>query len=106
MDESDAEKRAEGPLVEKDMEKRQHSIAEVIEEKNIEGTVDGINVNASGHHDQLERHFSIWSLCGLALTIDNAWGEFGPTFTYSGLIHGKQSHWADHCISLFVSTLP
>jgi choline transport protein len=74
MNEYDAEKRVEVPLREKDMEKRRESIAEIIEEKNIEGTVDGITVNASGHRDELQRHFSIWSLCGLALTIDNAWG--------------------------------
>ena len=30
-------------------------------------------VNASGHRDQLKRHFGLWSICGLALTIDNAW---------------------------------
>jgi len=29
-------------------------------------------VNASGHRDQLQRQYSIWSICGLALTIDNA----------------------------------
>jgi hypothetical protein len=46
-------------------------------ERNIEGTVDGTPVNASGHHDELKRHFSIWSLCGLALTVDNAWIALG-----------------------------
>ena len=46
-------------------------------EDNIEGEVEGIRVNASGHVDELQRHFGIWSLCGLALTIDNAWVAMG-----------------------------
>ncbi len=36
-------------------------------------TETGEIVNASGHRDQLNRHFGLWSICGLALTIDNAW---------------------------------
>ncbi len=36
-------------------------------------TESGEIVNASGHRDQLKRHFGLWSICGLALTIDNAW---------------------------------
>ena len=36
-------------------------------------TETGEVVNASGHRDQLKRHFGLWSICGLALTIDNAW---------------------------------
>jgi choline transport protein len=43
----------------------------------IVGVVDGEEVNASGHKDQLQRQYSIWSLCGLALTIDNAWIALG-----------------------------
>jgi choline transport protein len=46
-------------------------------DQTVEGTLDGEIVNASGHHDELKRHFSIWSLCGLALTIDNAWVALG-----------------------------
>ena len=30
-------------------------------------------VNASGHRDQLQRQYNLLSICGLALTIDNAW---------------------------------
>ena len=30
-------------------------------------------VNASGHRDQLKRQYGLLSICGLALTIDNAW---------------------------------
>ncbi len=39
--------------------------------------VEGQEVNASGHRDQLQRQYSIWSICGLALTIDNAWVALG-----------------------------
>jgi hypothetical protein len=49
----------------------------VLVEKNVEGVVDGIEVNASGHNDELQRQYSIWQLVGLALTIDNAWVALG-----------------------------
>lgn len=39
--------------------------------------LEGHEVNASGHPDQLQRQYSIWSICGLALTIDNAWVALG-----------------------------
>lgn len=29
--------------------------------------IEGVEVNASGHKDELVRQYSIWSLCGLAL---------------------------------------
>ena len=68
-----------------DIEKRDASFAVGLTEKtgldvsdnNVEGTLDGVVVNASGHQDEFHRHFSIWSLCGLALTIDNAWVALG-----------------------------
>lgn len=44
---------------------------------NVVGAVDGQEVNASGHEDELQRQYGLWSLCGLALTIDNAWVAFG-----------------------------
>lgn len=43
----------------------------------LEFELDGQAVNASGHKDQLRRQYGIWSLCGLALTIDNAWVALG-----------------------------
>jgi len=33
----------------------------------IVDVIDGEEVNASGHKDELVRQYSIWSLCGLAL---------------------------------------
>lgn len=44
---------------------------------NVVDVLDGEEVNASGHHDELQRQYSIWSLCGLALTIDSAWIALG-----------------------------
>ena len=46
--------------------------------------------NASGHRDQLKRHYGLLSICGLALTIDNAWVALGGSIavsisSYSGL---------------------
>lgn len=40
-------------------------------------------VNASGHRDQLQRHFGLVSICGLALTIDNAWVALGGSIAVS-----------------------
>ena len=44
---------------------------------------EGEIVNASGHRDQLQRHYGIWSICGLALTIDNAWVALGGSIYVS-----------------------
>lgn len=44
---------------------------------NVVETLEGQAVNASGHEDELQRQYGIWSLCGLALTIDNAWVALG-----------------------------
>jgi choline transport protein len=51
-----------------DDERRKSNVVEVLA---------GHAVNASGHADELQRHYGIWSLCGLALTIDNAWVALG-----------------------------
>ena len=40
-------------------------------------------VNASGHRDQLQRHYGLLSICGLALTIDNAWVGLGGSIAVS-----------------------
>jgi len=47
-------------------------------------------VNASGHRDQLQRHYGLLSICGLALTIDNAWVALGGSIAVSmSMIFGK-----------------
>lgn len=43
----------------------------------------GVVVNASGHKDQLHRQYGLLSICGLALTIDNAWVALGGSLTVS-----------------------
>jgi choline transport protein len=62
-----------------ELEKKESNLT--IEDLNVEGTIEGVTVNASGHRDELQRHFSIWSLCGLALTIDNAWVALGGSLS-------------------------
>jgi choline transport protein len=42
------------------------------------GTVHEI-INASGHRDQLDRQYGILSICGMALTVDNAWVAIGTS---------------------------
>ncbi|TID24102.1 putative choline transport protein [Venturia nashicola] len=53
------------------------SMDEARRKSNVVETVQGHVVNASGHEDELQRQYGIWSLCGLALTIDNAWIALG-----------------------------
>ena len=42
-------------------------------------TKAGELINASGHRDQLERHYGLLSICGLAIAVDNAWVALGTT---------------------------
>lgn len=44
---------------------------------NLEGEV----VNASGHRDQLQRQYGLLSICGMALTVDNAWVAIGTSMS-------------------------
>ena len=46
-------------------------------------TKEGEVVNASGYRDQLQRQYSLLSVCGLALTIDNAWIALGGSISVS-----------------------
>lgn len=65
---------------------------DVKENISLDGLVDrrfsviserGEIVNASGHRDQLHRHYGLLSICGLALTIDNAWVALGGSIAVS-----------------------
>lgn len=49
---------------------------------------EGTIVNASGHRDQLQRQYGLLSICGLALTIDNAWIAFGGSLSVAVLNGG------------------
>ncbi|KAF2203341.1 amino acid transporter [Delitschia confertaspora ATCC 74209] len=42
---------------------------------------EGVALNASGHKDQLKRQYGLLGICGLALTIDNAWIALGGSVT-------------------------
>lgn len=44
-------------------------------------TLEGQIVNASGHKDQLQRGYGLLSICGLALSVDNAWVALGTSLT-------------------------
>lgn len=48
----------------------------------------GAIVNASGHRDQLKRQYGLLEICGLALTIDNAWIAFAGSLSVSVLNGG------------------
>ena len=46
-------------------------------------SLDGEVLNASGHIDQLHRQYGLLSICGLALTVDNAWVALGTSLAIS-----------------------
>ena len=46
-------------------------------EKSSEDPANEALVNASGHLQELERNFSLLSLCGLAVTSGNTWLAVG-----------------------------
>ena len=49
--------------------------------ENIVINPDGEKVNASGHRDQLQRGYGLLGICGLALSVDNAWVALGTSLT-------------------------
>ena len=74
------------------MEKDQYVDDKQSDPEQVYGDVDrkvsivgehGEIVNASGHRDQLQRHYGLLSICGLALTIDNAWVALGGSIAVS-----------------------
>lgn len=52
-------------------------------DRNVSIVHDEEVVNASGHKDQLQRQYGLLSICGLALTIDNAWVALGGSIAVS-----------------------
>ena len=46
-------------------------------------TMEGKIINSSGHPDQLQRQYGLLSICGLALTVDNAWVAVGTSLAIS-----------------------
>ncbi|KAK3073110.1 hypothetical protein LTR53_005591 [Teratosphaeriaceae sp. CCFEE 6253] len=49
---------------------------------------EGVTVNAAGYEDQLQRQYGLLSICGLALTIDNAWVAFAGSLSIAVLNGG------------------
>ena len=43
-------------------------------------------INASGHHQELDRNFNLISICALAITSGNTWVALGGTYTYSDIV--------------------
>lgn len=70
------------PDVEKIHSRARGSISS-IDQKAALVTETGEIVNASGHRDQLKRHYGLLSICGLALTVDNAWVALGGSIAVS-----------------------
>lgn len=72
-----------------DRDKRQsEDLASKTEPSNLDNEVvvvddDGTTVNASGWKDQLDRQYGLLSLCGIALTVDNAWVALGSSISVS-----------------------
>lgn len=72
-------------LDQQQIERGEKSAQDIFEQRRgtVVSVVAGEAVNASGHRDQLARQYGIWSICGLALTIDNAWIALGGSITVS-----------------------
>jgi hypothetical protein len=49
--------------------------------EDISITLNGEIVNSSGHRDQLQRGYGFLSICGLALSVDNAWVALGTSLS-------------------------
>lgn len=43
--------------------------------------IEGEVINASGHRDQLHRQYGLLAICGMALTVDNAWVAVGTSLS-------------------------
>ncbi|KAL1982354.1 hypothetical protein VTN96DRAFT_1385 [Rasamsonia emersonii] len=57
-------------------------------EEVVAAVEDGVAVNASGWKDQLSRQYGLLGLCGIALTVDNAWVALGSSISVSILNGG------------------
>jgi choline transport protein len=53
------------------------------QEEVIVAVEDGVALNASGWKDQLRRQYGLLGLCGIALTVDNAWVALGSSISVS-----------------------
>lgn len=54
-------------------------------------TLDESLINASGHRQQLDRNFSLVSICCYAITAGNTWVSLGGSIVRDSPPHGKSS---------------
>lgn len=50
-------------------------------------------INSSGHRDQLDRQYGILSICGMALTVDNAWVAIGTSMNVAICGYTSSAKW-------------
>lgn len=46
-----------------------------------DGLTEGEMINVSGHVQELDRKFGLWSICAIGILSDNAWGAGGGALT-------------------------
>ena len=62
---------------------RKQSLRDLADSDDVVITMNGQIINASGHKDVLQRQYGLLSICGLALTVDNAWVALGTSLAVS-----------------------
>jgi hypothetical protein len=62
---------------------RKPSLQDLADSDDLVVNINGQIINASGHADQLQRQYGLLSICGLALTVDNAWVALGTSLAVS-----------------------
>jgi choline transport protein len=71
-----------------DVEKKGHLAQPDSEEEVVVAVENGIEINASGYKDELNRQYGFFALAGTALTVDNAWVALGSSISISILNGG------------------
>ena len=50
-------------------------------------------INASGHKQELDRNFGLWSICALSVCADNAWAAGGGSLVSPGHHDSDDDTW-------------
>jgi hypothetical protein len=79
------------PRVLDDKNEKRTSVPPGSQSPDSEEAIEGKIINASGHVDQLHRQYSLLSICGLALTVDNAWVAVGTSLAIS--VYQRRTAW-------------
>lgn len=64
-------------MYQKEVDEKQSLPAQLGDEVPMEGDM----INVSGHVQELDRKFGIWSICCIGILSDNAWGAGGGALT-------------------------